>query len=213
MRDRAQRDDALPGNAQRYNALAIAFHWLTALLVGSLYALGQLRSLPGRGSALQHLMLTTHYGLGLTLAVLIVLRLAWRATHKAPDHEKGLMGLAATAGHIALYLLMIAAVTLGILLKWHGAHPIPFFGLFQVPSLVNLAAVPYRTLFSLHALAANGIVIVVGLHAAAALLHHYVLRDETLHRMLPGSWRLPRSRRVTRLVVAVRRAIRPARPV
>ncbi len=206
MSDRPTRPATL-----RYDTTAIVFHWLTAILIGTVYCLGQLRFIGGRGSVLNHLMVSSHYALGLGVGAIILLRLAWRATHKAPEHEKGLMGLAAYAGHVVLYLLMIAIVVFGILLKWQGGHAIPVFGLFQVPPLINLSMISRRTLFSMHAFAANGIVIVVGLHAAAALLHHYVLRDDILHRMIPFNWRLPRSRRITGWVAQARRALRDAR--
>lgn len=196
----------------RYGGPAIAFHWLTALLIAALYALGQLRDLPGHGKALSRGMLTTHYSLGLALAVVIVLRLAWRATHRPPRPEKGLLGAAAHAAHITLYGLVVATVTLGIISRWDGGHTIPFFGLFAVPPLIDLGTAARHTLRSLHSLAANGVIILAGLHAAAALLHHYVFRDEVLHRMLPFGWRLRRSRRIARVVIAVRRALRPARP-
>ncbi len=195
----------------RYDTTAIAFHWLTAVLIGTVYCLGQLRFIGGRGSLLNHLMVSSHYALGLGVCAIILLRLLWRATHKAPEHEKGLMGLAAYAGHVVLYLLMAAIVVLGVLLKWQGGHPIPVFGLFQIPALINLSMISRRTLFSMHAFAANGIIFVVGLHAAAALLHHYVLRDDILLRMIPFNWRLPRSRRITRWVAQVRGALRDSR--
>ncbi len=200
-----QSDRSLATAPSRYDPAAILFHWLTALLIGAVYALAQLRSVGGRHSVLLHIMVNAHVALGLAVGAVIVLRLLWRATHRAPEHEQGLMGLAAYAGHLVLYVLLVATVALGILLKWQGGHPISFFGLFQVPALINVTLLSRYTLFSMHAFAANGIVIVVGLHAAAALLHHYVLRDEVLHRMIPFEWRLPRSRRVMRWVVQARR--------
>jgi cytochrome b561 len=204
-------DRSIAAAPPRYDAVAILFHWLTALLIGTVYVFGQLRSIGGWHTLFWRFMVNTHVALGLALGAVIVLRLIWRASRRAPEHEQGLMGLAAYAGHIVLYVLMVATVALGILLKWQGGHPISFFGLFDVPALVNVTLVSRYTLFSMHAFAANGIVIVVGLHAAAALLHHYVLRDEVLHRMIPFSWRLPRSRRVMRWVVQARRAWRLSR--
>lgn len=195
----------------RYDTTAIVFHWLTAILIGTVYSLGQLRFIGGRGNWVYQLMVDSHYALGLGVGAIIVLRLVWRATHKAPEHEKGLMGLAAYAGHIVLYLLMVATIAFGILLRWQGGHAIPVFGLFQVPALINLSMISRHTLYSMHSFAANGIVIVVGLHAAAALLHHYVLRDDILERMIPFNWRLPRSRRITRWVALARRALRDSR--
>lgn len=196
----------------RYDGIAITFHWLTALLIAVLYALGQLRDLPGRGSALSHWMLNTHYSLGLALAAVIVLRLAWRATHRPPAQERGLMGAAAHAGHVALYGLVIATVVFGITSRWFSGQAIPFFGFFTVPPLMDLGSAVRHSLRSLHELAANGVMILAGLHAAAALLHHYVLRDEVLHRMLPFGLHLRRSRRISRFVAAARRALRAMRP-
>ena len=197
----------------RYDAPTIVFHWLTAILIGAVYVLGQLRFVGGRGGALMHWMESTHYALGLAVGAVVVLRLVWRATNKAPEHEQGLVGLAAYAGHIVLYVLMIATVALGILVQWRGGHAISFFGLFQVPALVSLSFVSRHTLLSMHEFAANGIVIVVGLHAAAALLHHYVLRDEVLHRMIPFNLQLRRSHRVTHWVEQARRMLRDALPM
>ena len=197
----------------RYDVMAILFHWMTAILIGAVYALGQLRFIGGRGSALMHWMESTHYALGIAVGAVVVLRLVWRAARKAPEHEQGLMGLAAYAGHIVLYVLMMATVALGILAEWRGGHAISFFGLFQVPALINLSFLSRHTLLSMHEFAANGIVIVVGLHATAALLHHYVLNDEVLHRMIPFNRQLPRSRRITYWAEQARRMLRDALPM
>ena len=85
--------------------------------------------------------------------------------------------------HWLLYALLIITVALGVTNVWVRGDTI--FNLFGVPaydpgnrSLIHLVG-------GWHALAANTVLIVAGVHAAAALFHHYVLRDETLRRMLP----------------------------
>jgi cytochrome b561 len=80
----------------------------------------------------------------------------------------------------------VAQVALGFLLRWAQGEPLTFFGLLSMPTLVTLDHGFARTLGGLHDNVAWAIIIIAGLHAGAALLHHYVLRDDVLLRMMPA---------------------------
>jgi cytochrome b561 len=86
--------------------------------------------------------------------------------------------------HIALYLLMIAMPLLGWLTLSAQGKPVPFFGL-QLPQLVGASKSVAGWFKELHESGGTIGYFLVGLHAAAALFHHYVVRDNTLRRMLP----------------------------
>jgi Acyl transferase domain/Prokaryotic cytochrome b561 len=89
--------------------------------------------------------------------------------------------------HWILYGLMIVTVTLGVSNAWARGDSI--FNLFKIPQLVPGDHALVQLIGDWHALGANAIMIVAGLHAAAALFHHYVLRDATLRRMRPWARR------------------------
>jgi len=91
--------------------------------------------------------------------------------------------------HYALYALLIAVPVAGIVVQFARGDALPLFGLSDIPSpwLANRAFA--RSAKEVHEVLANALVIFAGLHAAAALVHHWILRDRTLVRMLPGSSR------------------------
>ncbi len=95
----------------------------------------------------------------------------------------GLLGYAARIVHYGLYVLVAATVAAGLLNVWVRGDSI--FGLFSVPRLAPGNAGLKETIEELHEWLANAVLIVAGLHAAAALFHRYILRDEVLRRMLP----------------------------
>jgi cytochrome b561 len=90
--------------------------------------------------------------------------------------------------HWGLYALLLALVPLGFAIRWSGNHPLSFFGLIDIPAAFRLARPNARSARELHELAANILMALAGLHAAAALFHQYVLRDGVLARMLPAAW-------------------------
>ena len=125
---------------------------------------------------------------GLLLAGLMLWRVVLRGLRGAP----GLPGemsaperTAAKIGHFVLYALLIAIPVLGILLTWFRGDALTFFGLVTVPAPFAPDRTTARTIRELHSLCANGILIAAGLHAAAALYHHFIRRDAILTRMLP----------------------------
>ena len=89
--------------------------------------------------------------------------------------------------HFALYGLLIAAPVAGVVLQFARGDALPLFGLSEIPSPWLADRAFAHSVKEVHEVLANGLVILASLHAAAALVHHWVFRDRTLMRMLPGS--------------------------
>ena len=169
-----------------YDRMTIALHWLTAGLVIVLFLLAESwgffpREIRKAGQAL-------HISLGILLGVVLATRLVWRGTgsRRLPPASVGLLHWAAKSAHLALYALLVAQVALGFLFRWAQAEPFLFFGMFSIPSPIVFESGMDRTFGELHNIVAWTIIVLAGLHAAAALVHHHVLRDGVLRRMLPG---------------------------
>jgi cytochrome b561 len=125
--------------------------------------------------------------LGMLVFVLVWLRLAARLSGPTPGIQPeppGWQQLSANLLHLALYLLMIVMPLTGWLLLSASGKPIPFFGL-ELPALVGENKGLAEQLKEIHETIGTAGYYLIGLHAAAALYHHYVVRDNTLTRMLP----------------------------
>ena len=120
----------------RYDPPAMALHWLTALLVLTLWTLAQAWDFLQRGTPARHELQALHVSLGLVLIVVLAARIAWRAgpSRRLPPAATGVVELAARGMHYLLYALLIAEVVLGVCLRWSGPDPLSFFGLFTIPS-------------------------------------------------------------------------------
>ncbi|MCQ4158412.1 cytochrome b/b6 domain-containing protein [Roseomonas sp. GC11] len=172
---------SLSSPSPRYDARTILLHWLTAGLVAFQWLGGQLIDELPRGP-LRGNMWSLHFTLGILLALLVVARLVWRVRggRRLPP-EPGLPGLAARAVHGLLYLLLL--VTLGAGLFWIWVRGSNFFGLFSLPVFDPANPGLRRSVGEWHETAANLLLLLAGLHAAAALLHHYLWKDGVLRRM------------------------------
>jgi cytochrome b561 len=168
----------------RHTRTVIALHWLTAGLVAALWIIGQTVDFAPRG-ALRVDYRSIHIGLGVALAVVLGVRLVWRGTRGGmlPPLDRGLLRLVAQVMHGLLYALLICVVVLGIANA--SVRGDSLFNLFAIPSFAPGDRGLRRAIGGYHALAANGLLILASLHAAAGLFHHFVLRDATLRRMLP----------------------------
>jgi len=163
-------------------------HWLLFGLVLFMYAVTFGEDIFPRGDPRADLAWRIHISFGIVFAVLVALRLVVRLGRGVPALPPGMTPLertAAKAGHLLLYALLVALPVLGVLLTWYRGEALSFFGLFAVPSPVTPDPATARSIKGLHSLCANGILIMAGLHALAALWHHYVRRDTVLRRMLP----------------------------
>lgn len=171
----------------RYTRTAIFLHWLVALGLIGTFALGfYMQDLPLSPNKLK--LYSWHKWAGMTLLVLIVLRLAWRLTHRAPELPPGMGPLArfaAHAGHWLLYVLMLAIPVSGWLMSSAQGFSVMWFGIVPLPDLVSRNAELGSLLRDIHiALNYTLLVAVIG-HVGAALQHHFIKKDAVLMRMLP----------------------------
>ena len=187
MANPATRTAAAQSTRQTYDSATIVLHWLTAILVVSLFASAETWGFLPRGTELRGELQTLHISLGILLAATIIMRVIWRLAQgrRLPPATTGFQAIAAKTVHVALYVLLCMQVALGFLFRWVQNEPFTFFGLFTIP---HVALVPgLRSTFGwLHNNVAWAIIIIAGFHALAALLHHYVLKDRVLTRMLPA---------------------------
>jgi cytochrome b561 len=166
-----------------YDPITICLHWATVALIAMLWGVAQAIDFFPAGPPRWNVR-SVHMVLGLALGGVLVARLWWRATrglHLEPP-VGGLAG-ARKAIHASLYLLLAGEFVLGLLNAWVRGDQV--FSWFKISPLVVAGLDLRHRVGDLHALGANALLTIVGLHAAAALVHHFVLRDNTMARMLP----------------------------
>ncbi|RDH87656.1 MAG: cytochrome B [endosymbiont of Escarpia spicata] len=168
-----------------YGTVAKSFHWLLFfMLTFSIVAGNFLASMPKGAEKLQAAGM--HKSFGVILLLLILARLVWRlinATPKEPEGTPPIQNILAHAMHWALYALMFAQPLSGILMSQAAGYPVSFFGLFELPvlldkdpSLAQLFRGAHGTVWILLVLAVIG-------HAGAALHHRLIKKDDVLKRM------------------------------
>ena len=168
-----------------FSRLSIALHWLMLALLAAVYACIELREFYPRGSDIREALKTWHFMLGLSVFVLVWVRIAARALSPRRPAPRSRAGALAAAVHLALYGLMIAMPLMGWVVLSAEGDAVPFFGLTLPPLVAANEGLAGRVEEVHETLGVAGYWL-IGLHAAASLFHHYVLRDGTLRRMLPG---------------------------
>jgi cytochrome b561 len=177
--------DSEIGQTTRYDSVSLALHWITAVLVIVLWSIGQTIDFVPKGPQRTD-YISLHIVFGMLLGLVLLARLVRYVTGQVkppPPVDHGLLLYVAKATHGLLYLLLIAAVALGLKLTWVRGDLV--FGLVQLTSFAPGDTALRHSIGSTHELVANAIILVAALHGAAALFHHYVLRDSTLRHMLP----------------------------
>lgn len=184
MTETIEQATAAVGTPARYDGMSILLHWVTAALVVILWTLGQTIDFFPKGAPKIDAR-STHFVLGATLGIVLLVRMAWRASagRSLPLASSGWAGVAAKVVHYGLYILIAATVVLGVFNAWQRGDV--FFNVYTIPKLIPGDVALKKTLEALHADFADVVLIVAGLHALAALVHHYLLRDSVLRRMLP----------------------------
>lgn len=176
---------------QRWGSGAQLLHWLMALGIATSMVLGWVMVyLPN--SALKFELYALHKSLGITLLALVLLRLVWRWVNVTPPlptdlprHERVL----AKGTHRLLYALMLLMPLSGYTINSAANFPLNVFGWVQIPNLTPESSTLQAIASNLHLGFFWGFVILLLMHIGGALRHHFILRDNTLRRMLPGARR------------------------
>lgn len=177
----------LTNSKTNYGTLAQTIHWLTVVFVVAGWLLGTF--LDDFPKNVHGAILVVHMTLGQCVIALLLVRLAWRITDPPPPPEKTRFGRlqerAATLSHVVLYALLFAVPLAGIMVQLKRGNALPIFGLWDIASPWPAHRATAREILKVHAFLANTLVALAGIHAAAALAHHWVFGDRTLVRMLP----------------------------
>jgi cytochrome b561 len=134
-------------------------------------------------------LLARHKSFGITILMLAVVRLGWRLANREhpplPDDLKPYERRLAHFTHVGLYILIFLQPLTGWIMSSAHKYPVSWFGLFQLPDLVAPNRALSDVLVTVHGALAWAIVVIVALHVLGALKHQFVLKDDTLRRMLP----------------------------
>jgi cytochrome b561 len=183
---------------ERYTSVAIALHWLIAIMViGQLAGGFYMHNLPREQAELKFQLYQLHKSFGVSVLVLTLVRVGWRLTHKPPALPEKMAGwekLLARGAHLGFYVLLIAMPLVG----WAIVSSSPLadsiqtylFGVIHWPHLPFFEGVEDRKGLShdfeeLHEYLAFAMIGLIGLHVAAAVKHQIIDRDEVLSHMLP----------------------------
>ncbi len=169
-----------------YDRRSIWLHWLTAVLVISLWCVGQTIDWFPKGMP-RITVRSLHICAGAVLGFLLLYRIWWRSTAgaKLPPASTGVPQMLARAVHVLLYLALIVTVALGVFNAWERGDNL--FNLVKIPAFDPGNKDLQASIEDFHGLAANVLLALAAAHAAAALLHHYYWKDQVLRRMLPAS--------------------------
>jgi cytochrome b561 len=171
----------------RWGSIAQLFHWTIVVLVITQFVLAnEYHHLPLGLAKLG--VIAKHKSVGITIFALAVLRLVWRLlnpTPVLPNTLKPYERVLANVTHFALYAILFLMPITGWLMSSARKFPVSWFGFFQLPDLVAPNRALYDALHETHGILAWVLAGVATLHLLAALKHHFVLKDNTLRRMLP----------------------------
>ena len=193
-------------NTSRYTKTAVILHWLIAIFIFGMFALGWYMSdLPKEApkamaydlfdwgiytwklsepTAPRSFYFNLHKSIGITIMALIIIRILWRITHRPPallSSYKAWERKLATGAHHLLYLLMVALPVSGIIMATYSKYGIKWFGM---PFIKGLDNNPLREIYKeAHEVIGIIILVVIGLHVAGALKHKIIDKDDTLKRI------------------------------
>jgi cytochrome b561 len=174
--------------SRHYDRIAMTLHWLVAIGVLAQIALGLwMIDIPKQPTGVRAYWFNLHKSIGMTLGVLIIMRLAWRFMHRPPPLPSSVprwQVRAAGASHVLLYVCMITMPLAGYLGSVFSGYPIRYFGVV-VPGWGGKDEALKELFSTVHFVAAIAFISLIKLHVLAALKHLLIDRDGVFHRMLP----------------------------
>jgi cytochrome b561 len=181
-----QRQGMLKDSRSGYGLLSILIHWISAVLILFLFGLGIYMVDLSYYDDWYHEGPELHISLGLVVLLLMLVRVVWRIINPTPEElsTKRAQNLAAKIVKLGLYAFIFIVLISGYLITTAEGQPASMFNLIKFPVLTELSSQNVDLAGAIHEYLAWGIVLLVVLHVAGGLLHHFVIRDRTLVRML-----------------------------
>lgn len=169
----------------RYSTVSLLFHWgIAAAVLGQILLITAHEASEGTRT-----FINAHKALGLTILVVTLARIAWRLMNPAialPPGTAGWQRIAARATHVGFYLLLIGLPLGGWAASSAAGRDIDFFGLFNWPLLpVPQSRELAGQFMDAHEAGVKVLYVLLALHVLGALKHHFIDRDNVLHRMIP----------------------------
>ena len=167
--------------------MSLTLHWVIAALV-----IGQVLLIMAHDATdgpMSRSFVNLHKSDGLLILVLTLARIGWRVANPAlplPDAMPRWQKIFARTTHVLFYVVLLALPLTGWMASSAAGRAIEWFGLFNWPLLpVGGGREAARSLMGVHALVVKGLYVLIALHVAGALKHHFIDRDNVLHRMIP----------------------------
>ena len=180
------KNNYLLNSAHHFGWVSILLHWSMAFALIAMYFLGDYMVELDYYDTWYHKAPALHKATGVTLAIVLIFRFIWNYLQSKPTplESKKLLIKAAKLGHLALYLLIIFLVISGFLISTAKGKGINVFELFELPALLSENVERGELAGKIHTLIGTIFILMVALHAVAALVHHFIFKDRTLKRML-----------------------------
>lgn len=176
----------------RYGSVSMAFHWISALIVIFLLPLGFLMDLLPRGE-MKMATYGLHKSLGISVLALTVFRAVWHNISAVPPPVKTLKPMERNiSGAVSklLYFFLVSVPLAGWFMSSAAGRSFKFFGTFTLPVLIKTDENIHKFFEELHGALAIILLLLISLHIAAALRHHFIEKNDVLQRMIP--WPLGR---------------------
>lgn len=170
----------------QYHPISTLFHWIVVVLLIAAFAVIELKGQFPKGSEARELTKTIHGVIGQIIFIVMALRLLARIWFGVPEPKNPSQTLAILSKvmHRIFYAIILIAPIFGILYFQYAGKEIHFFGLVW-PQFVTPDPLMKKSVENIHELLGNSLYILIGIHAVAALWHHYILKDDVLARILP----------------------------
>ena len=177
-------------NIARYNNVAIALHWLVAVGVFLMIGLAWYMTSIPKGNPSRAFFFNLHKSIGLTLGIIVLIRIYWRWKHPAPALPAGTASWVVNASRLShglLYALLVFMPVVGFIASNFSKYGVTYFGLFKIGPFFGENKTLYDLFQGFHEAAATVLIAVIVIHIAAAAWHHFIKRDRVTARMVDGA--------------------------